>query len=298
MDISKLEALVLVAEEESFSAAADRAGTAQSTISSRIKELEATLDQQLFLRTARQVRLTPAGAAALPAARTALSALESIRQVVDDVAGIRRGRVRLGIVTGAEVPPLGGVLADFAQEYPGIELVVTSESSADLEQAVADGAVDIALVVRSFGPDPKETGLRWQGLLRDGLTVLGDPVSAEPGPAGTEQISISALGEERLVVLDAGAGARRTLEAAARRAGTRLAIAAQVSTPAMAEDLHLRGMGLLVIPSSFAPEDGTHLVDEGGAQMYVDVGLVTHAEIRTPATDLLLSRLLGELGEP
>lgn len=164
MDSLKLEALVLVAEEESFSAAADRAGTAQSTISSRIKQLEAALGQRLFLRAGRQVRLTPAGEAALPAARTALAALESIRQVVDDVAGIRRGRVRLGIVTGAEVPQLGGVLAGFAQEYPGIELVVTSESSADLEQAVSDGTMDIALVVRAFEGRTESTGLRWEGL--------------------------------------------------------------------------------------------------------------------------------------
>lgn len=293
MDSLKLEALVLVAEEESFSAAADRAGTAQSTISSRIKQLEAALGQRLFLRAGRQVRLTPAGEAALPAARTALAALESIRQVVDDVAGIRRGRVRLGIVTGAEVPQLGGVLAGFAQEYPGIELVVTSESSADLEQAVSDGTMDIALVVRAFEGRTESTGLRWEGLLHDALTIIGGHVAAPGG-----QTPLSALRGERLVVLDAGAGARSALEEAARRAGVRLSIAAEVSTPAMAEDLHLRGMGLLIIPSSFAPGRGARLVDEDGAELFVDVGLVTHPEIRTPATDLLLNRLLEGLGEP
>lgn len=292
MDTSKLEALILVAEEESFSAAADRARTAQSTISSRIKELEAALGQRLFLRAGRQVRLTPAGEAALPAARTALSALDKIRQVVEDVAGIRRGRVRLGIVTGAEVPQLGGTLAGFAEQYPGIELVVTSGSSADLEKAVSDGSMDMALVVRAFEGRVDDVGVRWERLLHDALTVIG---SSE---AEGEQVPLSALRGERLVVLDASVGARRTLEAAARRIGVHLSIAAEVSTPGMAEELHLRGLGQLVIPSSFAAERGTRLIDEDGAELFVDVGLVAHSEIRTPATDLLLARLLEELREP
>lgn len=287
MDASKLEAFIMVAEEESFSAAADRAGTAQSTISARIKELEAVLGQRLFVRTSRQVRLSPAGEAALPAARTALAASEAMRQVVDDVAGIRRGRVHLGVVAGAEVPGLGGVLAGFAHEYPGIELVVTSTSSAKLERAVSDGSLDIALVVRSGA-----TRLRWAGLLHDSLIVIGGPV-----PTRADQVPVPALQGERLVVLDAGAGTRSALEAAARRAGVRLSIAAQVSTPGMAEDLHLRGMGPLVIPSSLAPDRGATIVDESGDELFVDVGLITHSEIRTPATELLMTRLIEEFGD-
>lgn len=294
MDTTKLEAFILVAEEASFSAAADRAGAAQSTISSRIKELEAAVGQQLFVRTSRHVRLSPAGEAALPAARTAVNALESVRQAVDEVAGIRRGRVRLGIVTGASVPGLVEILADFSDEYPGIELVIVSASSDDLEAAVRSGELDIALVVR-FGP----TDLRWEGLLSDPLTVISGhggygerPTDAVPHG---EHLTVSALQGERLIVLDAGAGARTALEAAAQDSGVRLTVMAQVATPAMAEDLHARGMGLLVVPRTLAAGGGRLLVDEHGARLHVDVGLVMHPEVRTPAAELLLTRLVEQL---
>lgn len=294
MDGTKLEAFILVAEEESFSAAADRAGTAQSTISSRIKELEAALGQQLFVRTSRHVRLSPAGEAALPAARTVVNALESVRQAVDEVAGIRRGRVRMGIVTGAGVPGLVEVLADFSDEFPGIELVIVSAASDDLEAAVRSGELDVALVVR-FGP----TDLRWEGLLSDALTVIGghgrhDGHPTRAVPHG-EHLTVSALQGERLIVLDAGAGVRTALEAAAEGSGARLTIMAQVSSPTMAEDLHARGLGLLVVPSTLAASSGRPLVDEHGARLHVDVGLVMHPEVRTPAAELLLTRLAEQL---
>lgn len=292
MDAAKLEAFILVAEEASFSAAADRAGTAQSTISSRIKELEAAVGQRLFVRTSRNVRLSPAGEAALPAARTAVTALESVRQAVDEVAGIRRGRVRLGVVTGADVPGLATILADFSDEFPGIELVIVSASSIDLEAAVSSGTLDIALVVR-FGP----TDLQWEELLSDPLTVIGGP-GAQPRTGSRSPdapVTVAALQSERLIVLDAGAGARTALEAAAQRSGVRLTITAQVSTPTMAEELHARGLGLLVVPSTLTADDGRRIVDEDGAELHVDVGLATHPDVRTPAAELLLTRLVDEL---
>ncbi len=279
MDTLKLEAFVAVAEEESFGAAAARMRVAQSTISSRIKELESYLGQRLFTRTSRQVRLSPAGEAALPKARAALTALDGVRQAVDDVAGVRRGKVRLGLVSGADIPELGEILAAFATEFPGVELVITSASSSDLEQAVSDGALDIAIVVRTGG-----TPLRWKELMRDPLTVVGLT-------AATATVPITDLRARPLVVLDAGAGSRASLESAARRAGVHLEIAVQVSTPGMAWDLHSRGMGLLVVPHSLAPNGGPVVVDAEGTETAVRVGLISHPDIRTPATELLLERL-------
>ncbi|WP_106399840.1 LysR family transcriptional regulator [Actinocorallia populi] len=283
MDTLKLEAFVAVAEEESFGIAAARLRVAQSTVSSRIKELESFLGQRLFARTSRQVRLSPAGEAALPKARAALAALDGVRQAVDDVAGIRRGRVRLGLVAGADILELGEVLAAFAAEFPGVELVVTSASSSDLEQAVSAGTLDIAIVVRTG-----QTPLRWRELMRDPLTVVGLP------PA-TASVPITDLRTRPLVVLDAGAGSRNALESAARRAGVHLEIAVQVSTPGMAWDLYSRGMGLLVVPRSLAPDGGSVVLDAEGTETSVRVGLISHPDVRTPATELLLERLAARM---
>ncbi|WP_163543517.1 LysR family transcriptional regulator [Occultella kanbiaonis] len=286
MDEAKLEAFVAVAEEESFSAAADRIRVAQSTISARIKELEAELGQPLFIRTSRRVRLAPAGTVALPAARTALAALSALRQVVDDVAGVRRGRVRLGLLTGADLPDLAQLLADFATEFPGIELVVSSASAQDLHRAVSESALDLALVVRAGAAEVG--GPAWAELLSDPLTVVGLDRAVGPAP-------VTELGGVPLILLDAAAGARGVLEAAARSVGARLDITVEVSTPTLATDLFARGMGALVIPASLAPRPGSVLVGADGAELGVSVGLISHPTLRTPAADLLLGRLRAGL---
>lgn len=284
IDELKLEAFVAVAEENSFSAAADRIRVAQSTISSRIQGLESELGQRLFARTSRQVQLSPAGEAALPASRTALAGLVSVRQLVDDVAGIRRGRVRLGLVTGAEVPVLGETLAAFATEFPGIELIIESASASDLEQAVSTGMLDIAIVVHTG-----QSHLRCQELMRDSLVVVGLPDAMDTVP-------ITSLGADPLIVLDAGTGARAALDSAARRADVALNVAIQVSTPDMARDLYSRNMGKLIIPRSLAPDGGSVLVDAGGDELSVHVGLISHPEMHTPATKLLLERITRGTG--
>ena len=281
MDHVKLEAFVCVAEEESFGAAADRLRTAQSTISARIEELEAHLGQRLFSRSSRHVRLTPAGEAALPAARAALAALAGVEQAVDDVVGIRRGRVRLGLVTGAEVPGLGATLAEFARTYPGIELMITTAASNDLGAAVSEGSLDVGLVVQTA-----PGGLGWSELLHDPLVVVG--LSGVRGP-----VEIGTLTHRPLIVLDAGAGVRAALEEAARRSDVWLDVTAQVSTPGLAQDLYARGMGVLLVPASLAPEPGAALLDAAGQEIAVRVGFVSNPSIRTPAAELLLERLIA-----
>lgn len=284
MDLVKLEAFVAVAEEQSFGAAADRMRVAQSTISARIKELETHLGQPLFTRSNRQVRLSAAGEAALPAARAALRALATVSEVVDDVAGIRRGRVRLGLVSGAELPELGSTLAAFAAEHPGIELVITSASTEALDQAVSDGVLDVAVIVRAG-----DTSLPWHELMRDPLTVVGLT-------SGSGSVPISALAGRPLIVLDAGAGARTALEAAARRAGVRLDVRTQVSSPQLAQELHARGMGLLVVPRSLAPAAPTAVIGAPGTEITIQVGLISQPGVHTPAAALLLDRLMAGMG--
>lgn len=280
MDEAKLEAFVTVAEEESFSAAADRLRVAQSTISSRIQGIESDLGQVLFARTSRQVVLSPAGEVALPASRVAMAALTSVREVVDEVVGLRRGRVRLGLVTGADQALVGETLAVFASDFPAIEIVIESSPSADLEQAVSSGWLDLAVVVYTA-----RSGLQYHELMRDPLVVAG--LGREGGT-----VSVTDLGSAPLIVLDAAAGVRSALDAEARRADALLNVAVQVSTPDLARDLHSRGLGALVIPRSLAPGPGPVLSTTGGDELSVHVGLISRPGVRTPATELLRGRIV------
>src|SRR5476651_1726459 len=119
MEIRQLEYLVAVAEEANFTRAAERVHVSQSGVSAQVRQLERELGTPLFDRSGRTVRLTAAGTAALPHARAALAAVAGTLQAVDDLKGLIRGRVTVGMVTACTVTGLFDVLASFHRSFPG-----------------------------------------------------------------------------------------------------------------------------------------------------------------------------------
>src|SRR3954462_1039948 len=103
MELRHLEYFVRVSEEGNFTRAAERLHAAQPTVSTQIQRLERELGQPLLDRSQRGVRLTAAGAAALPHAKAALAAAHSVRQAVDETTQLVRGTVRIGTVMSHSV---------------------------------------------------------------------------------------------------------------------------------------------------------------------------------------------------
>src|SRR5215469_4064251 len=146
MELRQLEYLVAVAEEANFTRAAQRVHISQSGISAQVRELERDLGVTLIDRSARAARLTDAGAAALPHARAALGAAAALRQAVDDVSGLLRGRLVVGMVTACTVTGLFDALAGFRRAHPGVALALDEDDSAGLVGRVRSGEADLALI--------------------------------------------------------------------------------------------------------------------------------------------------------
>src|SRR3954451_6614222 len=100
MELRQLAYFVAVAEEASFTRAAARVHVAQPGVSAQVRLLERELGEPLFDRSGRTVRLTEIGAAVLPFARAALEAVDGVKLAVDEVTGLLRGRVAVGMITG------------------------------------------------------------------------------------------------------------------------------------------------------------------------------------------------------
>src|SRR3954470_19563044 len=96
MELRQLEYFVAVAEEANFTRAAERVHISQSGVSAQIRVLEQDLGATLFDRAGRAATLTPAGDAALAHARTVLAAVDALREAVDGVTGLIRGRLVVG----------------------------------------------------------------------------------------------------------------------------------------------------------------------------------------------------------
>src|SRR5256885_14269700 len=98
MELRQLQYLVAVAEEASFTRAAQRVHISQSGVSAQIRQLEHELGAELFDRSARAATLTRAGEAALGHAREALAAAAAMRQADAEVYGMLSGRLSVGMV--------------------------------------------------------------------------------------------------------------------------------------------------------------------------------------------------------
>src|SRR3954453_1160274 len=122
MELRQLEYLVAVAEEASFTRAAARVHVAQPGVSAQVRRLEPELGQQLFDRSGRTVRLTEVARSVLPHARAALAAVAAARTAVDELAGLVRGHVAVGMVTACASVDLTDLLASFHRLHPGVEI--------------------------------------------------------------------------------------------------------------------------------------------------------------------------------
>src|SRR5271167_2455660 len=158
MELRQLEYLVAVAEEASFTRAAGRVHISQSGVSAQVRQLERELGAALVDRSSRAARLTDAGTAALPHARAALDAASALRQAVDEVNGLVRGRLTVGMVTACTVPGLFDALAAFRRAHPGVALTLAEDDSAALTRRVRSGTADLALAGLAGAP-PRDLGV-------------------------------------------------------------------------------------------------------------------------------------------
>jgi DNA-binding transcriptional LysR family regulator len=151
MELRHLRYFVAIAEERSFTRAAERLWVAQPGLSTQIRRLESELGTRLFERHTRGVDLTDAGEVFLERARTALAAAEAARCTGRDLEEGLVGSVRLGIVTGAGWPGTSALLGHFGRERPAVELTVVESYVGWLLRDLRDGRLDAMIAPSEFG---------------------------------------------------------------------------------------------------------------------------------------------------
>ncbi|GIF67435.1 transcriptional regulator [Asanoa ishikariensis] len=246
MDIRKLEVFTTVAEERSFTRAAERLHTAQSGVSTAIRALERDLGATLLDRTTQHVELTEAGRALLPEALRILSAVEAARETVTQVGQGLRGRLRLGILYGLTPSGVREALATFRTELPGVEIWLTApgpRGTLDHLDRLRDGALDLAVVLTQ-GPLP---GIEQQLLATDEV-VLACPADHPLADRGS--VDLADLADEAFVEFPPGWGVRSAVDRAYVAAGLTRRITVQMNDLATILDLVRLGLGLAFMPRS------------------------------------------------
>ncbi|HEX6347221.1 LysR family transcriptional regulator [Umezawaea sp.] len=246
MDLRQLEYFVAVAEERSFTRAAERVHISQSGVSAQIRRLERELGAALFDRSARTATLTVAGEAALDHARAALASANAVGQAVGEVTDVIRGRLTVGMVVGCTVTPLFDALASFHRAHPGVEVSLLEDGSDRLVGAVRDGTADLALVgTAASTPD---------GLAA--VTIISERLVAAVPPdhplAARRRVTLRDLCDHPLVCMPPGTGLRAVFDQVTAARDLHPVIGLEASAADAVADLAARGLGVAVLSESMA----------------------------------------------
>jgi DNA-binding transcriptional LysR family regulator len=195
MEMHQLRYFVAVAEEGSFSRAAERMHVAQPSLSQQMQKLEAEVGHSLFDRLSRRVTPTEAGRQLLPYARRILSGLLDAQRCVDELASEPSGTVALGIIPTIAPYVLRTILQAARAEIPQVTLTVKEDFTENLVRGLDQGEVDLAMV---------STCRSGSGIYREtwGLEPLMVAVPAKHRLAQRRSIGWKDLQTETLLVLN------------------------------------------------------------------------------------------------
>jgi DNA-binding transcriptional LysR family regulator len=245
VQLHQLEYLVAVADEGGFTAAAERLHVAQPGVSAQVRKLERELGHPLFDRSGHRVRPTTVGEEVLRPARAALAAVAEVRHVVDELAGLVRGRLRVGAVTSGPFLDVPDVLAGFTRAHPDVEVTLVGGGSADLLDAVRAGRLDAALVGWAGAPPADLAALPVTDEVLVAITTPDDPLAGRVAVTGAD------LAARSLVAPAPGGALRDALDLLLAREGREgVRVAFEATDPAVVARLVARGLGVAVLPAS------------------------------------------------
>jgi DNA-binding transcriptional LysR family regulator len=246
MTFRQLETFVAVAHQRSFSKAAEALHLTQPAVSLQIRQIVDTLGLPLFEQSGREVVLTAAGTEMLKAARELDDVWGRFEAAIDDLKGLRRGRLRVALVTTAKYF-LPRMLGEFCRRYPGVDIEL---EIADRERIVArlrGNQDDLYVMVYP----PEDVALETYPLLDNEQVVI----APADHWAAARPVDLGALAGERFILREAGSGSRRTVEEHLALTGVRLEVKLTVNSNEAICELVATGMGLAVLSRHALPLD-------------------------------------------
>ncbi|MGA8137363.1 MAG: LysR substrate-binding domain-containing protein [Pseudomonas gingeri] len=192
--IRHLWLFLAVAEEQNFGRAAKRLGMSQPPLSEQIQVLEQALKVTLFERSRRGAKLTPVGAAILPAVRKFAEQLERLELAVEEAVAGQSGLLTIGAISTAMFDVLPGLIEQLKREYPHLTVSVREIDSVEAVPALEAGDIDLA-----FARLDGDLGASIRSLpLTEDRLVVALPV--DHPLASRSRISLSSLANEALVM--------------------------------------------------------------------------------------------------
>ena len=244
MELRNLRAFVEVVRQGGFSQAAKVVFATQSTVSKAVRHLEDEIGAPLLDRIGHRSTLTPVGEVVYRRALRMLAERDDLLTELDDLRGLKRGTLRLGL------PPVGSsvlfapLFAVYRQRYPGVDIRLVEHGSDRLEAILRAGEIELAASLL-----PAASEFLWQPVRSEPMTVLIPRGQMQPPRRTTDLRSLRNL---PFVLFEEGFAINRVILELCRSQGFEPQVIARSSQIDFIVELVSAGLGVAFLPRMIA----------------------------------------------
>lgn len=223
--------------------ASEKLGVSPTAISRQLENLEHFFGAPLVNRGARGIVLTAAGELLATRSQRMIRELESTKQMIDDLRGLKRGNVSIHVNGAAINAILAPALSKFYSLYPGVTISVTVSSAQEAINAVISGKTDMAATM--FSPLDSKIDVRFK------IPVKHEVIMAVDHPlAKLEEISLTEMRKYPIALPDNSFGMRLNFDQKQRLSGLEpIEAAFTTSSLELQKELALHGTVTLILPA-------------------------------------------------
>ncbi|MFH0914962.1 MAG: LysR family transcriptional regulator [bacterium] len=241
MELMQLKYYVTIAENLSFTKAADLLHISQPALSYQMRRLESELGARLFDRGRRKIALTADGEIFLPLAQAVLFRANEATRVFREHLGVEAGEVRMGCNPSVATYLVPSLLASFRGSFPRVRVYLVEGGDVELQRDVLEGTIDFAVVTAPGSPKTLDV----TPLAAEDLLLVVPPGHRH---AARSSVALGELAYEQFVFPTDSFNMTAQLIDACRRVGFEPRVAYQTGSLESVKGFVRQGLGVSVVP--------------------------------------------------
>jgi len=241
MDVGQLKMFTAVAEDKSFTAAAERLHVSQSAVSRQLKLLEEELGTLLFHRGKRGASLTHSGRILLAAAQRIAREIQDVASQISETHALQRGVLRIGGGMTVCLFILPKLLRKFRAQYKDVDLHVTTGSTEAILRLLRSRDIEIALLTLPL----VEPDLEVRQVLKEEMVVLTAP---RHPLTRKRSVDARAMARHPLILFEKGSNTRKVVDEFFVAEGIPVNVIMETENVDIIKSMVAAGLGVTIVP--------------------------------------------------
>lgn len=271
MDYKELMAFVSVADNDSFSIAAEELFITQPAVSKRVSQLEEQLGGKLFDRIGHKIYLTEAGRLLLPRAKKIIDDIKNAKLEIDNLSHEVRGELAFGTSHHIGLHRLPKILKKYSVEYPNVNLQIDFSGSEEICDSILSGVLELGVVTLPTEPQSNIAQLK---LWNDPMSLV---FAKDHEVFSKSRICIEDIAKYGAVLPTENTFTRKIVEDVFSSAGEGYELVIETNYLETIKQMVEIGLGWSVLPETMIDEK-LQKVDLGGTRIQRALGIVFHKD--------------------